>query len=140
MSQVNLLETARAPKYGAPAATALSLSGIARYPTVRSKVHHSGFCCGIGQNHAYLNEKVSWFDDCKANFLSFVEIEEITLKLDYGMGGPSLRVYWLLQGKKIKATEASGKKKKIKAAEASGKKKKAAQPSGKKKEAGLANN
>ncbi|OEL38625.1 hypothetical protein BAE44_0000354 [Dichanthelium oligosanthes] len=65
------------------------------------KVHHGGFFCGIGQNHAYLNEKVSLFDDCKADFWSFLGIEEITLRLDYGMGGPSLRVHWPLLGKDL---------------------------------------
>jgi hypothetical protein len=60
-----------------------------------------GIFCGAGENRTYLNEKVSWFDDCKAKFWSFVGIEEITLLLGYGLGGPDLRVYWLLPGKDL---------------------------------------
>ncbi|CAN6170765.1 unnamed protein product [Urochloa humidicola] len=47
-------------------------------------------------DRAYLNERVSFFDDCKADFWSFLAIEEITYELGYGLVGPNLNVYWLL--------------------------------------------
>ncbi|CAO2204400.1 unnamed protein product [Urochloa humidicola] len=65
------------------------------------EVHHGGFFCGVGQNRVYLNEKVAWFDGCKAENWNFMGIEEIILLLDYGFGSPTLRVYWLLPGKNL---------------------------------------
>jgi hypothetical protein len=65
------------------------------------EVHHGGFFCGLSQNRAYLNEKVDYFDDCKAELWSFMGIEEITMMLDYGFGGQNLSVYWLLPGKDL---------------------------------------
>ncbi|CAO1948698.1 unnamed protein product [Urochloa humidicola] len=57
------------------------------------EVHHGGFFCGLGKNRAYLNERVSFFDDCKADFWSFLAIEEITYELGYALVGPNLNVY-----------------------------------------------
>lgn len=63
------------------------------------EVHHGGFFYGLGQNCAYLNEKVDYFDDCKAGSWTFMRIEEIIMMLYYGLGGNHLKVYWLLPGK-----------------------------------------
>ncbi|CAN6164102.1 unnamed protein product [Urochloa humidicola] len=65
------------------------------------EVHHSGFFCGIGKNRTYLNETVSWFDQCDSETWAFFCIEEMIVSLGYGMKSGRLKVLWLLPGKDL---------------------------------------
>jgi len=65
------------------------------------EVHHGGVFCGNGQNRAYQNCKVDWWDHVDAWSWSFFWVEEIVMKLGYGLNPSNLKVYWLLPGKKL---------------------------------------
>jgi hypothetical protein len=45
------------------------------------ELHHGGFFVGQGQNRAYVDEKLSWFDHCEVNTWSPLWLEDIILQL-----------------------------------------------------------
>ncbi|TVT99095.1 hypothetical protein EJB05_55546, partial [Eragrostis curvula] len=65
------------------------------------ELHHGGFFCGVGANRSYVDGKVCWCDDLEAEWWCYLSIEEIMLMLDYGLGGPNIKVYWSLPEKDL---------------------------------------
>ncbi|CAN6299512.1 unnamed protein product [Urochloa humidicola] len=64
------------------------------------ELHHGGFFVGDGLNRAYLDEKVSYFDNCEADSWSTLWIYDFVEQLDY-LKNTTLKVYWLLPGKDL---------------------------------------
>jgi hypothetical protein len=65
------------------------------------EVHHGGVFYGSGQNRAYIDGKVDWWDHVDAWSWSYFWVEEIVMKLGYGLNPSNLTVYWLLTGKDL---------------------------------------
>ncbi|XP_066322731.1 uncharacterized protein [Miscanthus floridulus] len=61
------------------------------------ELHHGGLFVGQGQNRAYVDEKISWFDQCDVNTWSPLWLEDFILQLHYPKT-PSTKMHWLLPG------------------------------------------
>jgi hypothetical protein len=61
------------------------------------ELHHGGMFVGQGQNRAYVDEKISWFDHCEVNTWSPLCLEDFILQLHYPKT-PSTKIHWLLPG------------------------------------------
>jgi len=59
------------------------------------ELHHGGMFVGQGQNRAYIDEKISWFDHYEVNTWSPVWLEDFILLLHYPKT-PSMKMHWLL--------------------------------------------
>ena len=64
------------------------------------EVHHGGFFVGQGENRAYIDEKIDWFDQCDRDTWSPLWIDDFIGLLGYKKTD-TLMVYWLLPAKNL---------------------------------------
>ncbi|KAK3136906.1 hypothetical protein QOZ80_5BG0444770 [Eleusine coracana subsp. coracana] len=64
------------------------------------EIHHGGFFVGHGENRAYIDEKVDWFDHCEVDSWSPLWIDDFVSDLGYEKS-EALKTYWLLPGKTL---------------------------------------
>lgn len=64
------------------------------------EIHHGGMFVGQGQNQAYIDEKVNWFDQCEVDTWSPLWIEDFVFKIYYPKNAV-MKIYWLLPGKDL---------------------------------------
>ncbi|KAK3146657.1 hypothetical protein QOZ80_3BG0269560 [Eleusine coracana subsp. coracana] len=64
------------------------------------EVHHGGFFVGYGENRAYIDEKVDWFDHCDIDSWSTLWFHDFSEEPGYKQG-TCPKVYWLLPDKTL---------------------------------------
>jgi hypothetical protein len=58
------------------------------------EVHHNGFFVGVGENRAFIDEKIDWFDNREVDTWSLLWIEDFLGQLSYDKAShPKLKVY-----------------------------------------------